>query len=152
MKPSSAFTLSELLVVIAVIVILIALLLPVLSRAKEKARRTTCLNNLKQVNLALHLYAGENGDRLPNLGLGTYVTYKDAVKSFAGLNGPSSPQDKIFTCPDDTFYYDEGTAVYVPHGRHEQALFDYSSYVFNGLNLLTNYPNFAYNGAAAGIK
>ena len=151
MKPARGFTLVELLVVIASIAVLVALLLPVLSRAKEKARRTACLNNLKQVNLALHLYAGENGDRLPSLGQVTYVTYKDVVKSFAGINGASSPQDKIFTCPADTYYYDEGTAIYVPQGRHEQVVFDYSSYVFNGLNLLTNYPNFAYNGVLPGI-
>lgn len=145
------FTLVELLVVIAIIAVLVALLLPLLSRAKERARRTACLNNLKQVNLAVHLYAGENGDVLPNTGRATYIMYKDVVKSFAGLNGPSSPLDKVFTCPDDTFYYDEGTALYVPHGRHEQMHFDYSSYAFNGLNLLTNYPNFAYNGVLPGI-
>jgi len=146
-----AFSLVELLVVIAIIAVLVALLLPVLSRAKERARRTACLNNLKQVNLALHLYAGENGDVLPNTGLATYKMYEDVVKSFVGLNGPLSAQDKVFACPDDTFYYDEGTAVYVPQGRHEQVIFDYSSYAFNGGNLLTSYPNFAYNGVLPGI-
>jgi prepilin-type N-terminal cleavage/methylation domain-containing protein len=150
-KRDRGFTLVEMLVVIAIIAVLVALLLPVLSRAKERARRTACLNNLKQVNLALHLYAGENGDVLPNTGQATYNMYEDVVKTFAGLNGPLSPQDKVFTCPDDTYYYDEGTAMYVPHGRHEQMIFDYSSYAFNGGNLLTNYPNFAYNGILPGI-
>jgi hypothetical protein len=123
----------------------------VLSRAKEKARRTACLNNLKQVNLALHLYAGENGDVLPNTGPATFIMYKDVVKSFAGLKGPSSPQDKIFTCPADTYYYDESSVAYVPHGRHEQLAFDYSSYAFNGLNLFSSYPNLSYNGPLPGI-
>lgn len=61
----SAFTLVELLVVIAVIAILAALLLPALSQVKAQVRRTTCLNNLKQINLAFQLYAGANDDTLP---------------------------------------------------------------------------------------
>ena len=64
-KATDAFTLIELLVVIAIVGILAALLLPVLSSAKKHAQRTTCLNNLKQINLAVQLYAGANGDTLP---------------------------------------------------------------------------------------
>jgi prepilin-type N-terminal cleavage/methylation domain-containing protein len=66
------FTLIELLVAIAVIGILASLLLPVLSKGKERGRSMACLSNLRQLNVALSMYAGENNQRLPPR---TFVPY-----------------------------------------------------------------------------
>ncbi|MGZ5543940.1 MAG: DUF1559 family PulG-like putative transporter [Limisphaerales bacterium] len=65
MTNKTAFTLIELLVVVAIIALLAALLLPTLAMSKEKAKRASCKNNERQFLLALHMYGGDNQQRLP---------------------------------------------------------------------------------------
>lgn len=85
-NPVAAFTLVELLVVIAIIAILAAILLPVLSQAKEKAQRIACENNLKQLQICFHLYALDNGDFMPP---NDFVYDIGSMQPIPGNEGPS---------------------------------------------------------------
>jgi prepilin-type N-terminal cleavage/methylation domain-containing protein/prepilin-type processing-associated H-X9-DG protein len=123
-RARSAFTLIELLVVIAIIAILAAVLLPVLSKAQQRAQRTYCLNNLHQLGLAWLMYCDDNNNNLPANGdqsvqnLNTWVqgimkwdfppnfsnpdNYNTAYL-YNSLLGPyASHQVGIYKCPGDT--------------------------------------------------
>jgi len=92
---NKGFTLIELLVVIAIIGILAGILLPVLSRARESARRTQCMSNIKQIGMGLIMYANENNEQFPS----------DTASAMFNLNVlfPDYVTDpRVFNCPSDT--------------------------------------------------
>ena len=94
-KSRTAFTLIELLVVIAIIAILAALLLPALKTAKEKAQRTACLNNLKQLGLCLNMYLTDCQDYMPWPSWGTDNDCPSGwlYGQFNGKNNPNNPDN-----------------------------------------------------------
>ena len=112
-----AFTLIELLVVIAIIAILAAILFPVFARAREKARQTTCMSNLKQFGSAILMYTQDYDEKMPLAvthinQIGPKTAADNNVPEF-GLHTALMPYVKsrgLFQCPDDSGFQTASTS------------------------------------------
>lgn len=110
LSQASGFTLIELLVVIAIIALLAAILFPVFARARENARRSACMSNLKQIALGMIQYTQDNDERFPRPGgpTGTcwsaaeVTTYGVLPQSQAMNIMPYIKSEQIFRCPSQT--------------------------------------------------
>ncbi len=131
-RKEQGFTLIELLVVIAIIAILAAILFPVFAQAREKARQAACQSNLKQIGLAVQIYAQDYDETLPSSGSGS------SGGDVTGLLQPYTKQrfgQGIWRCPSHSGAYEANGWT--------------SSYGYNWQYLLApgpDYPHSGYNG------
>lgn len=99
------FTLIELLVVIAIIAILAAILFPVFAKAREKARQSSCLSNLKQIGLGFMQYAQDYDETLPTDWVGVPAGAWATRYSWRAMITPYIKNTQIFSCPSDSAVY-----------------------------------------------
>jgi prepilin-type N-terminal cleavage/methylation domain-containing protein/prepilin-type processing-associated H-X9-DG protein len=118
------FTLIELLVVIAIIAILASMLLPALSRAKEKAKSTSCINSLRQLAIAARVYVTDHDERFPH----TFQVRGDNLfrKAWFNFLQPYTQTTNLILCPSKTRKFKEAVALY-PSEARDKSVSNYSA-------------------------
>jgi len=139
MMSRRGFTLIELLVVMAIVVLLAGLLLPVLAHAREHARRTRCLNNLRQIGIAIALYAGDHDGyvypEVYNEGWRCQMGQYPPGSNWTAAIGQYMRNTDIFRCPNDSVFPPDMTFVCQrPVGTGYPTLARVS-YIYVGLNI-----------------
>ena len=143
----NAFTLIELLVVIAIILVLLSILIPALYTPHSTAYKAHCISNLKQITYGIHMYLEDqlnnspgntNAARSPFL---NWTEYRKLIGDYVAIKTPPSPDDRIFACPADTFFYDmSGTRRgFVREPLHAQTNQVFTSYAYNA-GMVTTRP------------
>ncbi len=169
-----AFTLIELLVVIAIISLLAAILLPVFSSIRAKGRQTVCVSNLRQLGLAVALYAQDNNDIVPlggdpgdihttewqNPSNGQYWAQAQKLRPLPEVLHPYTSSSELWHCPSDTGYdkadfagaialtaHPSGFAVYgCSYGYHTELAFRQETLA--GMVAYDDLPPYAAHGAS----
>ena len=127
-----AFTLIELLVVIAIIAILAAILFPVFARARENARKTSCMSNMKQIGLGTMQYTQDYDEYLPS---DSYGTGGPAAAKWMDVIYPYVKSEQLFTCPSDSRTNNLYNSNYAARTTN-----DFGSYAINNCYYAGNEP------------
>ena len=157
LRKLSAFTLIELLVVIAIIAILAAILFPVFAKAREKARQSSCMSNLKQLDLAIVQYVQDYDERFPTVRIalpnGANVDWRNIIQPYiknTQVTGcPSNPNEGNFYLGDCSNNIDP-----LPESGYKRILVDrgYGFSTTNGCGVASDCNGFSYGSNAVAPK
>lgn len=144
MQRTKGFTLIELLVVIAIIAILAAILFPVFARAREKARQTSCLSNVKQLMTAINMYAQDYDEMMVPYSTAPTSPFKlpgggtmtAASLAWPGLIFPYVKNVQLYNCPSSEYKWDGGV-----NDANHYSEWAKQSYAINFWATCTEYPN-----------